>query len=579
MSKFISEIVMLTSNPKQYELVELKLIPTSLVKQVNPFNYDEVNIEGTFIPERGQAITLKAFWTRDVAISLEETILGEEEASHGITYYSEGEPIGKEIVEFLDEGHFGIRYLPLTSGVTKYQLKVYLKGELIEESEGQFTITENQINYRGIIKVEPNHRRNFIFENGETFIPIGQNVCWYTSRLRKSYDYDVWFSKMEENQMNVCRIWLAPWGFALHWQKIDEYDLANAARLDRVLTLAKEKGIYVMLTLLNHGQFSAKVNPMWDKNPWNKVNGGMLEYPMEFFTNEEAKHLYKNQLQYIVARYGFLDNLLAWELWNEVSWVDDYLKSDAGYKWHDEMSIYLKKIDPYNHLVSTSFHNETNEAYEIPTIDFANPHTYGYTEMNINDTLPSNLEKFYGMYKKPIFHSEIGIDWRSGVETAKQDPLGITLHQQCWAGMLGGGAGSAMNWWWDSHVHPHNLYYRFKGAAKYSQYLDMISNQYILLKDVSTINNPDIKCLGYLLDDRIYGYLYDVNWKYTEPDVKPIENVEMKIACAEGIYQLTIFDTVTGEITEEKVVETVDTNLVLFFNRILKDLAFILKKK
>lgn len=490
MTKFIYEVMLLTNNPKQYELVEFKLYPSSLIEEVkNPFNYDEVNIECTFTPENGKGMTLKAFWTKEAVITLDESTFLEEEGSHGIAYYAEGEPFGKEVLEFIDNGHFRIRYLPLCSGKIRYQLKVYLNGELTQLEEDEFNVEKNDINYRGVISVEPQHKRNFVFQNGETFIPIGQNVCWFTSRVRKTFDYDVWFSKMQENLMNICRIWLSPWSFALHWQKMDEYDLANAARLDRVLTMAKDKGIYVMLTLLNHGQFSAKVNPMWDKNPWNIANGGILAYPMEFFTNEKAKHLYKNQLQYIVARYGYLDNLLAWELWNEVSWVDDYLNSDAGYKWHEEMSAYLKNIDPYHHLVSTSFHNETNEAYNIPTIDFANPHTYGYTEKNINDTLPINLETFYQMYKKPIFHSEIGIDWRSGVETAKQDPLGITLHQQCWAGMLGGGAGSAMNWWWDSHVHPHNLYYRFKGAAKYAQYLDMISDRYVLLKDVTEINH------------------------------------------------------------------------------------------
>lgn len=145
--------------------------------------------------------------------------------------------------------------------------------------------------------------------------------------------------------------------------------------------------------------------------------------------------------------------------------------------------------------------------------------------------------------------------------------------------MLGGGAGSAMNWWWDSHVHPHNLYYRFKGAAKYAQYLDMISDRYVLLKDVTEINHQDIKCIGYLLDNRIYGYLYDVNWKYTELNVNPIENVEIIIACDDGTYELRIFDTLSGDITEERVVETSNGKLALFFNRIHQDLAFILKKQ
>jgi len=73
---------------------------------------------------------------------------------------------------------------------------VYLNGELTQLEEDEFNVEKNDINYRGVISVEPQHKRNFVFQNGETFIPIGQNVCWFTSRVRKTFDYDVWFSKM-----------------------------------------------------------------------------------------------------------------------------------------------------------------------------------------------------------------------------------------------------------------------------------------------------------------------------------------------------------------------------------------------
>lgn len=93
MTKFINEVMLLTNNPKQYELVEFKLYPSSLIEEVkNPFNYDEVNIECTFTPENGKGMTLKAFWTKEAVITLDESTFLEEEGSHGIAYYAEGEP-------------------------------------------------------------------------------------------------------------------------------------------------------------------------------------------------------------------------------------------------------------------------------------------------------------------------------------------------------------------------------------------------------------------------------------------------------------------------------------------------------
>lgn len=94
--------------------------------------------------------------------------------------------------------------------------------------------------------------------------------------------------------------------------------------MDKVLELAEQKGIYIMLTFINHGQFSTKVNPQWNENPWNKKNGGILTKPEEFFTNTEAKKQFKKIIRYIIARWGYSTNIMSWELFNEVSWTDNY---------------------------------------------------------------------------------------------------------------------------------------------------------------------------------------------------------------------------------------------------------------
>ena len=80
------------------------------------------------------------------------------------------------------------------------------------------------------------------------------------------------------------------------------------------------------------------------------ANGGILEHPLQFFTSNEAKRVYKNQLLYIIARYGYTKSLFSWELFNEVDYVDGAaLGSLVVRNWHDEMAIFLKANDPITH--------------------------------------------------------------------------------------------------------------------------------------------------------------------------------------------------------------------------------------
>lgn len=565
--------------PKAYEKVEFALRERNprIKKEFNPFNYDEISIEATFKDEKGNEVTLPAFWYQDYEIVLDSTYVGDVQDIHGVASRSISEPQGLESVQFLGEAHYRIRFLPENAGHHQYTITVKVNGETVQILEGEFVVQPSQKIYRGRLKVEPKHRRNFIFDDGTLFIPIGQNTCWYTSSSRKTFDYDIWFQKMHEHGLNTTRIWLAPWGFSLHWNvPLGTLDLEAAARLDRVLNLAEKYNLFVMLTLINHGQFSAKVNPLWDDNPWNKANGGIIDKPMEFFTSEEAKSLYKHQLRYIIARWAYCHHIMAWELWNEVSWVDGYLDSDAGYRWHEEMSRFVKSIDPYRHMVTTSFHHEDNEANSINTLDYANPHSYDYTNENFNLKLPNTLERLWQKYKKPILHSEIGINWRSGTETFEEDPQGISLHQQCWAGMMGGGAGGAMNWWWDSFVHPANLYFRFTGASKFSLQMNLIGESYEQLRfdEDIRIDGDEIGILGYRVDNRVYGYLFDQNWIYNGKEVDT-KALSVTIPIANGKYTIRLFNTVSGDVKKEEKVSIRDERLTFTIENFHRDLAFI----
>ena len=146
-----------------------------------------------------------------------------------------------------------------------------------------------------------------------------------------------------------------------------------------MLEAAEAHGIYVMLTIQNHGPFSLEENTQWADNPYNAENGGPLNHPLEFFTDDTARELFRQRLRYVVARWGWSTHLLAWELWNEINLVANALDPDVV-AWHQEMARELLALDPYDHMVSTSVSlgSEQSPLWALPEIAFTQSHTYNW---------------------------------------------------------------------------------------------------------------------------------------------------------------------------------------------------------
>ena len=571
----ISSIEVLTENPIKNDQVEFKLVEDNpqIEKLGNPYDTKYIKVYAEFTSPSGQTYVRPGYWTQDYVIKLLPV------TSVTDKIYFDDEPTGNEMVTLSGKKHFRVNFLPTEAGEWNYTIHIENEGVEIQTISDSIVVSDSEVEYKGVLKVDDKNNHNFAYPSGETFIPVGQNVGWYTSSQRKSHDYDVWFKYMAEVGCNTARVWMAEWSFALHMSgSYDNFDKAlnKAARLDRVLELAEEYDIQVFLTLINHGQFSTETNPEWSKNPYNKANGGMLSTPIQFFISAEAKEVYKNELWYIVGRYGSTKALLAYELFNEVGWVTGFNDHYIGL-WHSEMANYIKSIDSYNHMVTTSYCYNTGQSYSKDSIDFANLHAYYHTVFL--EEIPAKQKETYRLYNKPAFQQEVGVDYETGQGSAAKDPTGVSIHQANWAGVLGGGAGTAMQWWWDSWVHPNNLYYRFEGIAKYASQLNMSSNRYEHLSDTNyTLSSNKLGVLGYLLDDRIYGYIYEKSWTYLKPNVSSVSNVDATFEIEDGIYTLEVYDTVTGDVIKTEQITVVNNTATLHFDEIQNDIAFIIKK-
>ena len=571
---------------KQNTVLDIALVERAegyIEENYNPYDYSEVNIYALLSSPTAKEYKVPAFWYRDYEFTFDTTYKGTSGVS-GVASNNPNEPQGLEMVTWTDiKPHYRFRLKLDEVGDWSGMIYVEINGEIIQTIPLTLEIeASNKVN-KGIVEVDNSNNRFFRFRDGETFIPVGINLGWWTSGARKTYDYLVWMKKLQENNMNMARIWLAPWGFALHNASYNNfYDTANsAARLDRVFEIAEENNIYIMLTLLNHGQFATQTNPTWNTNPYNNANGGIIAKPEYFFTSTKAKDAYKNELLYIIARYGYSDKIMAWELFNEVNWTDNFSINEYNvHIWHREMAQFVIENDYLNHMVTTSYNYEDGTAYQLNEIAFSNPHNYNYTNKSINSALPSVLERLFIKYGKPVLQSEVGVNWQDGHSTYRVDPTGITLRQGAWAGFMGGGAGGAMHWWWDSWVHPNNLYYQFKGAGIYASKLDLIGSDFDLLQaSDANFSNNNLNQIGYRYPDRVYGYIFDKRWIHSNNKAATMINTTMNLKLSIGDYKIEYYNALTGALISEQNFTNNEAKYLLTLPEFKEDIAYIIIKR
>lgn len=134
------------------------------------------------------------------------------------------------------------------------------------------------------------------------------------------------------------------------------------------------------------------------------VDGGFLGEPGEFFSDGEVRRLFKQRLQYIVARWSYSTSILAWELFNEVQNIDGFKDcADHVIQWHHEMADYLRAIDPAKHLITTSSHVPAIETiWSSNSIDLIQPHLYSSSLMDAIEETSKSLK----VYDKPVIIGE-----------------------------------------------------------------------------------------------------------------------------------------------------------------------------
>ncbi len=370
-------------------------------------------------------------------------------------------------------------------GTYRYEVVAIDEGKAIgRDVQGEFHVDVGT--RKGFLRVHDDWTLQF--DDGEPFRGVGENLAWesrdeddsrYFKALNENrrFNYVDMLGKLAANGGNFARVWMIYWNLPLDWQWVhnsvryratkSRFNGSGVQRTDELLATAERDGVYLMLTLDSH---VGLVGEGWEHSSYNKKNGGSASTPAEFFSSPEARKRYKAKLRYLVARWGYSTQIAAWEFFNE---VDNAIYADKDHpipdslvtQWHREMSDYLKEIDPWGHIITTSVsHREVAGLYDLPNIAINQRHVY-----KALDSIPEILRKSSVAHDKPFVIGEAAYewDWSKNFDNVSQ---GMTSHfkRQLWYGLFNPTPVLPMTWWWE-YFDEKGMTHYFKGVQDINQ--------------------------------------------------------------------------------------------------------------
>jgi hypothetical protein len=438
-------IVGVTPNLKQVPRYgKLELAVDCRATYENPYDPDQVTLDATFTAPSGREIRVPGFFMVDQQRQVSE---------------------GCEVMIPQGQGAWRIRFAPAETGVYRWRLQLRDRSGKIDGGPGSFeAVASRSPGFVRRSKVDPHY---FAFDSGQGYFAIGHNLPIYHTTEQLG---DEAMRKYAAAGENFNRWWMSSTGFGLEWMdRLGWYRQDAAARIDRVVELAEPLKLYYMLCMDTHQDFR---ETGWHGNPFNALRGGPCREPADWFTDPQARQLYKKRLRYTVARWGYSPHILCWEFGNE---MEGWPKASDEVKlvWHREMSDHLRAIDPFGHLITTSFWSNVGpeEFWRLPNIDIAQTHCYTNDDANVADPVRRYSLHQWEKFPKPHVFGEFGI--RSHDSTADKDPQGWAVHNALWAGLFSFCAGGPMPWWHESYIDKLDLYFHFTALARFAEKLPL----------------------------------------------------------------------------------------------------------
>lgn len=541
----LSRVRVLTPAVRQYQKIVISLTPDR--PPDNPFDPTEVSLEALITLPSGNQVRVPGFWFQDYRRALRNP---EAQGNDRI-----------ELLEKVGQPEWRVHFSSGQTGRHTLVLELRDGSGLNRSQELAFNVTSGP--GTGYVRISPRNLQYLEHESGEPFFPLGLNMCMYQNK-EGTYYYERLLEKLHAAGGNYVRLWQEYYvsrdlnvvaragegsftGFPLETQAtgLGRYDLESAWRLDYVTDLCERLDVYWQLTFEMTVWWQRQLKYRWGRNPYNAENGGPCVAPHDYFTSAAAKDLVRRRLRYSVARWGWTANLAAWELWNEVD-NNEGFDSEACAGWHNEMGDYLKSIDPWKHLITTSWRDR--KMFALPQIDIVQGHSYFGAEYDAAQYSLQDTDHLMRGFNKPFFFGEQGIEGPVNV-----DPKGKHFHDTLWATALSGAAGTGLYWWWHNYIDTYNLYHHYTPLANFLKDVDWAARRWTTVS-LSRPNLPvSLNVYGLAAADRALIWIHDP-LAFRVVDGKPVQGPSQHsatcnvVGLADGAYQVEWYDTSSSRI-------------------------------
>jgi hypothetical protein len=539
----------------------------------NPFDPAQIDLRGEFEAPDGTRREMPGFLTQDY----ERALVGGFEKLHAV-----GAPYWK------------VRFTPTVPGRWRFRWHVVTPEGSDTSRWRSFRVRRSAAGRHGFLRPSELDPRYLRFDDGTPYFAVGENLAWYDGR--GTFAYDDWLEKLAAQGVNYVRLWMPSWAFGLEWirrengavvSSLGDYTdrLDRAWQLDAVLEAAERRGIQVMLCLQNHGPFSLDANSQWADNPYNAANGGPLAHPADFFDDPAARALFERRLRYVVARWGYATNLLAWELWNEVNLAASSFLP-AVQAWHVEMARAIEALDPHDHMITTSVSlgEEASPLWQLPEIDFSQTHTYNVPFLLDTGYLLGTLVERARVDGKPVLIGETGADWRGPAETLATDPSHIGFHDGLWVGVMAETFGTGMSWWWDNVVDPQDLYPHFGAVARFVDGVGFDAQGFAGSRPAVAAAGRRLTAWALVGDSIALAWIKNLDHHFAPAgnpgDPVPVEGATLRLdGVGDGRWRARWIDTIRGEEIRRRTVRAAGGAVLLEAPPFVGDVALRLERR
>jgi len=513
----------------------------------NPFDPQEADLGASFTSPSGKALAIPGFLYQ----GFERRLADAEGAANGEK---------RELLDPVGGALWKIRFSPAEEGRHEFTVRLSCRGEEAARYSGALMAVPS--GNPGFVKASERDSRYLDFTGGKSFFAIGENLAW--PGPRGTFAYEDYFGKLAPAGANSARVWLCTWGLHIEGRRLDDYDLGDAWRIDRVFEEAHKRGIYLTLCLDNFWDLVKNRN----KLPYFKECGGPAGGTAEFFTDTACRKAYARRLRYCAARWGYSPNLMCWEILNEMDYAVDPSTAEAaaaargGYlvPWVKEMTARLAESDAYKHVITNSLSQNTvwPEMWRLETIGMVKIHAY----INVPATAgPSPADDEVGLllartelvrgFGKPALVGEFGFAG-SGASSPLNDvdPEGLHLHNAIWASGLSGAAGTAHPWWWDNYVDKNDLYRHFRSFANFVKGVDFAGERF---GSISAPEEGAVRVVGLKSENLVLAWIQNRESTWSRRLVKKLApsllaDIRIKLANMGpgGVWRVEWWDTYEG---------------------------------